>query len=138
MADHGPRRGPLTTSSAQAFPAHTQPGHHVADGSEELRFLLLRIGVIKAQKTDPIVGLGEAQLSVSAHVISSHSSAPQTRQFSELSRVRTGNIFRSFTHLSVPKCRKRGTFYTNVDLREVALDSPSNLDSLSHLRAFSQ
>lgn len=131
MADHGPRRGPLTTSSAQAFPAHTQPGHHVADGSEELRFLLLRVGVIKAQKTDPIVGLGESQLSVRSLVISSHSSAHQTRQFSELSHVRTGNFFRSFTHLSVSKCRKRGTFYTNVDQREVALDIPSDLDSAS-------
>lgn len=39
----------------------TQPGHHVADGSEELCFLLLRVGVIKAQKTDPIVGLGKSQ-----------------------------------------------------------------------------
>lgn len=42
-------------------PAHTQPGHHVADGSEELCFLFLRVGVIKAQKADPIVGLGELQ-----------------------------------------------------------------------------
>lgn len=55
-------RGPLTqVFLPRPCPAHTQPGHHVTDGSEELCFLFLRIGVIKAQKTDPIVGLGESQ-----------------------------------------------------------------------------
>lgn len=42
-------------------PIPTQPGHHVINCSEEFCFFFLRVGIVKAQKTDTIVGLEELE-----------------------------------------------------------------------------
>lgn len=86
MAGCGLGRGPwIIQFGPRPSPAHTQPGHHVVDGSEEFCFLFLRVGVIKAQETDPIVGLGGIAVSVSScYHPSSYNPAHQTGSFSEL------------------------------------------------------